>query len=159
LDHSVLLRILSKNVHDNRFLRLIERLLKAGYLEDWKYGATLSGAPQGAVLSPLLSNVYLNEFDRYITETLIPAYTRGEQRRKNAEHQRICNRLCYLKRKKGHGAEVKALIQERRKLPSMDPYDPDYRRLWYVRYADGTPVQASNLWGASPLTPIVRSGV
>jgi group II intron reverse transcriptase/maturase len=136
LDHSVLLRILSKNVHDNRFLRLIERLLKAGYLEDWKYGATLSGSPQGAVLSPLLSNVYLNEFDRYITETLIPAYTRGEQRRKNAEYQRICNRLCYLRRKKGHGAEVKALIQERRKLPSMDPYDPDYKRLWYVRYAD-----------------------
>jgi len=136
LDHSILLSILGKQIHDQRFLQLIARLLKAGYLEGWKYGVTLSGAPQGAVLSPLLSNVYLNEFDRYITEQLIPAYTRGEQRRKNPEHQRLCNQLRSLKGKKGHGAEVKALIQARRKLPSIDPHDPEYRRLWYVRYAD-----------------------
>ena len=56
LDHTVLLGILSEQLHDNRFLRLLANLLKAGYLEDWKYHATLSGSPQGGVVSPILSN-------------------------------------------------------------------------------------------------------
>jgi len=136
LDHSILLKILGRSIHDNRFLQLMQRLLRAGYLDDWHYHATLSGAPQGGVVSPVLSNIYLNELDQYITGTLIPAYTHGKQRRNNPAYQRISHRLWSLKDQKGHGAEVKRLIQERRGLPSGDPYDPEYRRLWYVRYAD-----------------------
>jgi hypothetical protein len=41
--------ILAEKIHDNRFLRLIRNMLKAGYLEDWKWNATLSGAPQGGL--------------------------------------------------------------------------------------------------------------
>jgi group II intron reverse transcriptase/maturase len=52
LDHEVLLAILREKLHDNRFVRLIENLLKAGYLEDWKLNATLSGTPQGGVVTP-----------------------------------------------------------------------------------------------------------
>jgi retron-type reverse transcriptase len=52
LDHSVLESILGEKIHDGRFLRLIANLLRAGYLEDWRYNATLSGSPQGAVLTP-----------------------------------------------------------------------------------------------------------
>ena len=44
-----MIRILSEKIHDNRFLRLIKQMLKAGYLEDWRYHQTLSGAPQGAM--------------------------------------------------------------------------------------------------------------
>ena len=66
IDHNVLLNILSKNIHDNRFLRLIDNLLKAGYLEDWKFHKTISGTPQGGVISPLLANIYLNEFDSWV---------------------------------------------------------------------------------------------
>ena len=43
LDHSVMLSILTENIHDNRFLRLIKQMLQAGYLEDWEWNATLSG--------------------------------------------------------------------------------------------------------------------
>ena len=60
VDHSVLLSILSENLHDNRFIRLIKNLLEAGYMEDWKYNATLSGTPQGGVISPLLAE-YLSQ--------------------------------------------------------------------------------------------------
>jgi retron-type reverse transcriptase len=49
LDHSVLLSILSEKIHDGRFLRLIANMLLAGYLEDWRWNATLSGAPQGGL--------------------------------------------------------------------------------------------------------------
>ena len=45
LDHDVMLAILSENIHENRFLRLIRNMLKAGYLEDWEYRDTLSGCP------------------------------------------------------------------------------------------------------------------
>ena len=51
LDHPVLLTILRESFHDQRFLRLITNLLKAGYLEEWRYHTTLSGVPQGGVVS------------------------------------------------------------------------------------------------------------
>jgi group II intron reverse transcriptase/maturase len=56
LDHDVMLGILGEKIHDNRFLRLLRNMLQAGYLEDWEWNATLSGAPQGGVASPILSN-------------------------------------------------------------------------------------------------------
>jgi retron-type reverse transcriptase len=51
------MKILAEKISDNRFLRLIRNMLKAGYMEDWQYHETLSGTPQGGVLSPLLSNI------------------------------------------------------------------------------------------------------
>jgi group II intron reverse transcriptase/maturase len=136
MDQTILLRILSKQIHDNRFLQLIRRLLKAGYLLEWTFHGSLSGVPQGSIVSPLLSNIYLHEFDQYVTTILIPAYTRGERRRTNPDYRRVCNRLRSFKGKKGHGAQVRALRKAQRLMSSKDPYDPDYRRLWYVRYAD-----------------------
>ena len=67
--------ILRDKIQDNRFLRLIENLLKAGYCEQWKYHSTLSGTPQGSIVSPILANIYLDKFDKFIEQTLIPEYT------------------------------------------------------------------------------------
>jgi group II intron reverse transcriptase/maturase len=58
IDHTILLSILREKIHDNRFLQLVENLLKAGYLEQWNYHPTLSGTPQGGIISPLLANIY-----------------------------------------------------------------------------------------------------
>jgi len=69
LDHSVMLSILADKIRDSRFLRLISHMLKAGYLEDWKWNATLSGAPQGGVASPILSNIYLDRLDRFLSSS------------------------------------------------------------------------------------------
>ena len=55
INHDVLMEILSKQLHDNRFLRLIRHLLQSGYLEEWKFHHTRSGAPQGGVISPTIS--------------------------------------------------------------------------------------------------------
>jgi hypothetical protein len=49
LDHDILLRIMAEKIHDQRFLRLVRNMLKAGYLEDWQYHETLSGSPQGGL--------------------------------------------------------------------------------------------------------------
>jgi len=47
-----MVKILAEKIHDNRFLRLIKQMLQAGYLEDWVWNATLSGTPQGGVVTP-----------------------------------------------------------------------------------------------------------
>lgn len=135
IDHSVLMRILSEKVHDPRFLRLIRELLEAGYLEDWRHHATMSGTPQGGVLSPLLSSLYLDQFDQFLERELIPAWNRGAQRRKNSAYAKIAKRI-HHGRRKDQKAEVKRWRKQLRQLPSLDPHDPDYRRLRYVRYAD-----------------------
>jgi retron-type reverse transcriptase len=89
LDHSVMLAILAENIHDNRFLRLIRQMLQAGYLEDWEWNATLSGCPQGGVVSPVLSNIYLDRLDKFAETVLIPEYTRGGFRKDNPEYGRV----------------------------------------------------------------------
>jgi retron-type reverse transcriptase len=53
IDHHILMHILRENIQDNRFLRLIEGALKAGYCEEWTYHPTLSGTPQGGILTLL----------------------------------------------------------------------------------------------------------
>ncbi len=137
IDHGVLLSILGEKIHDNRFLRLIRHLLQAGYLEDWQYHKTLSGSPQGGVVSPILSNIYLDKLDTFVEQTLLPKYNRGETRRINPQYRLIYKRL-YRRRKAGKLKEAKALAKQLRTLPQGDSTDPNYRRLRYMRYADDT---------------------
>ena len=80
LDHEILLSILAENIHDQRFLRLIRHMLKAGYLEDWQYRETLSGVPQGGLCSAehkppwgVPSSVGVNPFPASIT----PAFSQS----------------------------------------------------------------------------------
>ena len=89
LDSRVMLETLGEKIHDNRLLRLIGQMLAAGYREDWVWNATLSGVPQGGVLSPCLSNVYLNRLDKFVETVLIPEYNRGALRKHNPEYQRV----------------------------------------------------------------------
>ena len=72
LDHEVMLAALAEKIHDGRFLQLVSRMLKAGYLEDWTWHATLSGSPQGGIASPVLSNIYLDRLDQWIELRLLP---------------------------------------------------------------------------------------
>ena len=135
LDHEILLRILAEKIHDQRFLRLIRNMLKAGYLEDWEYRDSLSGCPQGGVVSPILSNVYLDKLDKFVEQELIPQYTRGTRRKRNPEYDRIQYQLARA-RKRGDRAAARDLEKQLRSLPASDPMDPGYRRLKYTRYAD-----------------------
>jgi group II intron reverse transcriptase/maturase len=142
LDHQVMLSTLAEKIHDNRFLRLITQMLQAGYLEDWVWHATLSGAPQGGVTSPILSNIYLDRLDKFVETVLIPEYTRGQARANNPAYTQIASAIQRRRHKnmrKGEhpdSGDVRTLRQRLRRLPSGDPQDPGYRRLRYIRYAD-----------------------
>jgi group II intron reverse transcriptase/maturase len=135
LDHDVMVRILAEKIHDNRFLRLVRNMLTAGYLEDWRWHATHSGAPQGGVVSPILSNIYLHKLDEYVETVLIPQHTQGKARRSNPAYSTAKRRVRQA-RTRGDRTTIRELRQQLRRLPAGDPFDPDYRRLRYSRYAD-----------------------
>ena len=135
LDHTVMMTILREKIHDGRFLRLIETHLAAGYLEDWRYHQTLSGCPQGSILSPVLANVYLNKLDTFVETTLMPQYNTGECRKLNTAYTRVKSEA-QRRRRAGQWKEAKALRKRQQQLPCYDTTDPDYRRLRYLRYAD-----------------------
>jgi retron-type reverse transcriptase len=136
-DHQVMLAILAEKIHDNRFLRLVRNMLTAGYLEDWRWGATLSGVPQGGIAPPVLSNIYLHKLDIFVETVLIPEYTRGGRRARNPAYRAV-EQAITAARRKGDRAEVRSLYRRLHSLPSQDPRDPGYRRLLYCRYADDT---------------------
>jgi group II intron reverse transcriptase/maturase len=135
IDHEVLMEILSRDIKDGRLLNLIRMCLEAGYMEEWQYNLTYSGTPQGGILSPLLSNIYLHELDDFIEQELIPQHTRGKRRAFNPDYERIGSRLKRA-RKRGDQEAVRALETQLRQIPSQDTYDPNFRRLRYCRYAD-----------------------
>jgi group II intron reverse transcriptase/maturase len=135
IDHHILMDILQENIRDNRFLRLIKGALKAGYCEEWKYHPSLSGSPQGGIVSPILSNIYMDRLDRFVQDTVIPEYTRGIRRKEGEEYRRLHSLSTYY-RNTGRIERAEELRKAMQQYPSVDPNDEEYRRLRYVRYAD-----------------------
>ena len=142
IDHDVLLSILTRKIKDSRFINLIRKFLKAGYMEEWKYHATYSGTPQGGILSPILANIYLNELDMKIDE-IKKAFDKPAKRK--STHEYSAKRWQIEKTEKAikdcTNADEKAmLISELKKLrkelcqiPAKDQSD---KKIVYVRYAD-----------------------
>nr|WP_236023154.1 reverse transcriptase/maturase family protein [Dictyobacter formicarum] len=135
LDHNLIISALAEHIQDGRFLNLVKKLLDAGYLENWKLNNTFSGVPQGSILSPILSNILLSKLDRFVETELIPEYTRGKKKRPNQEYNRLMKRAC-KRHNRGQKEAAHKIKQQEQNLPSIDPQDPGFRRLRYVRYAD-----------------------
>lgn len=148
IDHHVLVSILRRRIHDEKFINLIWKFLRAGYVEDWVFHKTYSGAPQGGIISPLLSNIYLNELDKYV-EQYMKSYDKGDKRVHNLTYHNLASKINHRKSKNKHDwatlseeekkerlKELKFLYKELQSHDSKDLFDPNYRRLKYVRYAD-----------------------
>ena len=145
IDHNVLVSILRERISDERFLRLIRKFLNAGYVEDWKYNKTYSGTPQGGIISPILANIYLDQFDKYIKE-YAAKFRKGDRRSINPEYWRLNNKKNWLKQKlqktsdeqlrKSYLYEIAQLSKQMLSTSHKDAMDANFRRLQYVRYAD-----------------------
>jgi len=135
IDNSILLGIISEKIQDNRFIRLLSRLLKAGYLEKWEFNATYSGVPAGSILGPILSNLVLDRLDKYVEKQLVPMYTRGKRRKPNPAYVKLKDQESRAK-KRNNWEKARALEKQAQSISSLDPNDPNFRRLWYCRYAD-----------------------
>ena len=145
IDHNVLIATLRKRIADDRFLRLIRKLLNAGYIEDWKFHNTNKGTPQGGNISPILANIYLDNFDKYMEEYAL-RFNKGKERHITKEYKQLSDKMQRILKsiKNIQDADVRLqlrdeyekLRRERQKIESRDSMDETYRRLRYVRYAD-----------------------
>lgn len=149
VNHQVMMRLLEKRIDDPKFLRLVRAMLRAGYMEDWQFYATYSGTPQGGIISPILSNIYLHELDCYMEEVQME-FRKGKGRRKNKAYTKFAGKVeslrkMYRELKENHAdqstltmirKEIKILKRKMTELKARDPMDQDYKRLWYCRYAD-----------------------
>ncbi|MGO8672362.1 MAG: reverse transcriptase domain-containing protein [Capsulimonadaceae bacterium] len=148
IDHGILLDLLRKRIDDERFIRLIAGMLKAGYMEDWTFHATFSGTPQGGVASPILANIYLHELDEFLSG-MKARFDRGKQRAVHLPYQRLSDTICKRRHlidqllAEGHTAEAEAekeqvreLRAKRSTMPAKNWFDTKFRRLLFCRYAD-----------------------
>jgi RNA-directed DNA polymerase len=148
IDHGILLNLLRKRIDDERFIRLIAQMLKAGYIEDWTFHATFSGTPQGGVVSPILANIYLHELDEFLAG-MKARFDRGKQRRVYIPYQNLSNEIVDHRHlidqllAQGRTAEAEAekekvreLQAKRSTLPAKNWFDSKFRRLLFCRYAD-----------------------
>ncbi|EID4389352.1 hypothetical protein LBY38_001618 [Vibrio vulnificus] len=147
IDHEVLIKILRKRIKDERFLNLIRKSLKAGFIDNGTFHCPKVGTPQGSILSPLLANIYLDEFDKYV-ENIKERETCGKSHPLGKEYRRK-QRLVQLARKdislhELRSAERVEAVKEFKKLradlmktPTRDERCKDrFVRLQYIRYAD-----------------------
>ena len=149
-DHHVLINLLRRRIEDEKFIILMWKFLKAGYMEQWEYHTTYCGTPQGSGLSPILSSIYLDELDKFMEEYK-KSYDVGSpsQRRSNREYHQATYRASRYKREgaklwdelnKSERMErnraLKVLQREHRAITVRVPKDDAFKAIQYVRYAD-----------------------
>ena len=93
LNHEKLINLLRKEVKDERVIQLIKRYLKSGVMENGVVTETEEGSPQGGNLSPLLANVYLNEFDQEFIKRGVPCIRYADDIVLLAKSKRASERL------------------------------------------------------------------
>lgn len=145
VDHNTLVTLLRKRIADERFLNLIWKALKAGHFEFRQPVMSLSGTPQGSIVSPLLANIYLHELDTFVMG-LKARNEVGTKRRMNPEYKRRSARAEYWRgvlrstdepdARERATKEIADNVKACREIPSFDVNDPNYIRIHYVRYAD-----------------------
>lgn len=146
INHQILIRILRERIRDEKFLALINKFLKAGYMEEWDYHRTYAGTPQGSGVSPLLANIYLNKLDKYMEEYK-EKFT-VEKRSMNSEYVRLISQRYRIRQKNNQewdtltNEEKEIRIKECKELKTKQhtikvrPTKEAFRKLQYVRYAD-----------------------
>lgn len=138
IPHQLILNLLRRKIDDVHFIKLIERLLKAGYIENGRIVKTDIGTPQGSPVSPILSNIVLHEFDSYVMNELKDNFENFKGARKSRSYFPEYDKLTKIinGRIKATNEEIREARLLRAKLPSKNPMDPKFKRLLYVRYAD-----------------------
>ncbi len=150
INHRKMIDILKNKIDDQKFLHVIEMLLQAGYLENWKFNRTYTGTPQGGICSPILANIFLHELDQFM-KTKAENFNCGKRRKRNPVYYAVQGRLLLRRKTLKHleqdssckpdtliklKSEIYDLEKEMRSMPSNDVHDEGFKRLYYVRYAD-----------------------
>lgn len=126
IDHDKLMNILAERIKDPRFLSLIRKALKVGYMEFRKYSHSVAGTFQGSIISPILANIYLNKLDSFIAK-LKEDFDIGNKATTNPTYRTFSrHRAKSMKEKSSLHKTV---------TPSKLSIDPNFKKLEYIRYA------------------------
>lgn len=142
-DHHVLIDILRRRIHDEHFISLMWKMLRAGYMEQWIYHDTLSGTPQGSGVSPILANIYLSELDEFIENYKAGFEIRPAYRKCSHEHEAARYRYRISKKRLKNSGDRKISVKDFKQaqksmleIPLYPAIDPTFKTLQYNRYAD-----------------------
>lgn len=149
IDHHILINILRRRIKDECFIELLWKFLHAGYLENWEYNTTYSGAPQGSGASPILANIYLHELDAFMEKMKAEFDKQDSYRKPQKAYAQISGLLSYWRRKlktaitENNETEIsrakgriKELYAKMRVTPCYEAIDVNFKKIQYVRYAD-----------------------
>lgn len=136
--HGVLVELLRKKIQDDRFLNLIWKLLRAGYLDlQEARHDSLAGTPQGGLVSPILANVYLHELDVKVDEMRARLEQGGKRKHRNPVYRKLAAQKERLIQKgAAHTKVFRELVRRIRQTPAVEVNDSNFIRVKYVRYAD-----------------------
>lgn len=147
INHEILLEKLGKFC-DQPTKELIRKLLKVGYVDIHnltnRNEYNTLGTPQGSLISPILCNIYLHDLDEFVERELIPKYNTGKARVKNPDYSKRYTLTDLDKKTLETYPEMKEALKRvkhnkfvtGKKGEAMNRFDENYRRLYYVRYAD-----------------------
>lgn len=152
IDHKTLLTLLSKRISCSKFLALIKKSLKVGYVESGKLIPSNKGLFQGNVTSPILNNIYLHQLDLFMAK-FAEAFNKGKNRKKSQAFRRV---QYLMEKSKGDIPKLKELRKELWKLNSKDPFDSNFKRIYYIRYVDDFIV---GVVGSHEDTTIIRNEI
>ena len=131
IPHNLITQELEKRIDDVRFMELIHKLLKAGYIDkNGTFHKGVIGTPQGSIISPILANIVLGLIDDYLTEYKTK-FDKGKLPKKSSDYNKLSKQLGKAER-----ASEKRRIHKLRNLIRPCTDDPNYRRMKFVRYAD-----------------------
>jgi len=134
IDHNNLMNLIENKILDRQFTKLIHKCIKAGYMESRVLKHSLSGVPQGSIISPILSNIYLHQLDSFIIN-LSSKFNKGTKLRTTSEYEKIR----YLQNKYKRLGNIDKMSYYNKLLLKMNPYnyhDDSIKKLVYTRYAD-----------------------
>jgi group II intron reverse transcriptase/maturase len=149
LPHQVILNCLRKRIRDERFIDLICKMLQAGIMEADIFKPTFSGAPQGGIASPILSNVVLHELDSWMEDHLNanPPPESNQERfaRHNPRYTQLQDRITYIRRcldgkrpisKRTSPEELRQELREKLRLRQYQPCCLPRKVVYFIRFAD-----------------------
>ena len=134
INHEKLMAIIETKILDRQFTKLIRKSLKAGYFEFTVYQQNIIGTPQGSIISPILSNIYLHQLDKFILN-LKNDFDLGTKARRTKISRYYEYHIQKARQNKDFNFSAK-LIADRSNTPAIDYHDPNFKKLMYVRYAD-----------------------
>ena len=145
IDHNILISVLSRRIKDKKFLSLLKNLLSSGIMEKNAYEETLMDIPQVGRLSPLLFNIYMFEFDKWVYESFIKQIVQNKTKKFSPKYSSLTRQIQLTsKRLKQCGGklESKELTKKIRYLRSLRNsfhiYEPSTipKYASFTRYAD-----------------------